>query len=294
MAPIRSDGPPLPAALPQDERAGSEGNIESQPKVEHAHQVLFPKGAELSGQSRVSGSGWKSAGPLGNEQVTALRADFVKGRITPLQIQQLSVALSYDLFTNGRVLPPLLPGVWVPGNASGERGSVTVSLRNIVSLGEGFFLQTGVRTRLAAFGAVTGKDFDPNWQPPGQSPMLGSLYGAELSLWQRTDLGHGFALETASGGGLDVPIGPAAFGAARGWAQTGLSHDHLRLEVGVQGTLPWAGDSNFALPLNNEVVISPYGQVTYGDRTMELTVKAEGRALATDSPLFTLHFKYRW
>ena len=288
MAPIRSDDPRSTPAVVRGERIGPPEENERKPNVEEA--VPFPKGTELSPQSKVSGSGWKNTGPIGNEQVTALRAEFVKGRITPEQIQQLSVALSYDLFTNGRKLPPLMPRVWAPGTVSAERGSVTVSLRNVVSLSEGFFLKTGARTRLTAFGPVTGRDFDPHWQPPGQGPMLSTLY--EASLWQRTDLGHGFALETASGAGFDVPVGPAAFGAARAWAQTGINNQNIRLEVGVQGTIPWVGDNNFALPLNKEVVISPYGQVTYSNRTIDVTVRAEGRALATNSAVFTLHFTY--
>jgi|CXWL01.1.fsa_nt_gi hypothetical protein len=280
-----------------------------------------PRGVDSQpGKSRLSVTVWGNNNPgqgidapnNDRQHTTQIRGEYVKSRISSGQIQQLSAALAYDIFTENRVAPGALDTRWSPGKHRAEMGSLIVSLSNTVALGDGFFVKGGGKAGVVVTGDLGGLGLQDGWHGltrMGERKGLPTQYtqgvrvagvaGVEASVWKRQELGAGFSAEAGVGTGADVPLGATGIGNVRTHGQVGLgSPGGFHFDVGVTGSLQWTKGQAFNFPKGggpvNGIVISPFAQVAWSHAAFETTVKVEGNSYGTGSPMGTLTLTYHF
>lgn len=281
----------------------------------------IPNGVSAQpGKSRVSVTLWGNNNPgqslddpnNDRQYTTHLRGAYTKNRVTDGQIQEFAVALTYDLFTENRVAPGALSTGWAPGKHRADMGTLIVSVRNTVELGDGFFFKRGVKGGVVVTGDLGGLGLQDGWHSlthmgerkglPDQYTQgltFAGLVGVEASLWKRQEWGAGFSAEAGVGAGADVPLGRTGIGNARTHAQAGVgTPGGFHFDVGITGTLQWTEGKAFNFPKGggpaNGLVISPFGQVSWTRNAIETSVKVEGNAYGTGSPMGTLVVRYHF
>ena len=284
---------------------------------ENSFEEPLPAGLGVQpGKSHVSIMGWTGSNTFpaiddanGDQQQTRrMSAEYVKGLLGDKRIGELAVKLAFDIFTENRVDSDALDAAWHPSRSRTEMGTLTVSYRNVISLGEGFFFKKSATGGVVMTGDLAGEGDQTGWHAltrmgerkiATQYPttQIAGLAGVEASVWKRQDLGAGISIEAGVGTGADFPVGATGIGNLRGNGQLGLgTPGNLQFDVGVTGSLQWTLGKALSFPKGggpiDGLVVTPYGQVTWSGHSFSSTVRVDMNALGMRSPLGTLTFSW--
>ena len=266
------------------------------------------------GQSRASLMGWGNSnlGPAVDDangdqpRTTRMSTEYVRSLLGDNGVGELAVKLAFDIFTENRVDSDALNEAWHPASNRTEMGTLTVSYRNVVSLGEGFFLKKSATGGVVMSGDLGGEGLRGGWGALTRmserraaakfpSTQIAGLAGVEASVWKRQEFGSGVAVEGGLGAGADFPVGATGVGSLRGNGQLGLATPgKLHFDVGVTGSLQWTLGKALSFPRGGGplagLVMTPFGQVTWTGNTCSSTVRVDMNAQGKLSPMGTLTF----